>query len=80
MLWKRDPVLPNNRLTAQKRLDQLIRKFRRDPEFYEEYRKEMDKYVNNEYARRMLKSEAALSSPLTWYLPHHAVSKKSGKL
>jgi hypothetical protein len=83
LLWRNDPpALVDNRIVAEKRLEYLKRRFRRAPVFAEMYCKAMDVYFEKGYARVMQPEEAALSSPKTWYLPHHGVENvnKPGKV
>ena len=74
LLWRNDnPELPNNRLQAEKRLQQLKRRFQRSPEFAAQYKTVMNDYLDKSYAMKLSKVEAARTSSHTWYLPHHGV-------
>ena len=75
LLWKNEkPHLPDNRVQAERRLQQLNRRFQRDPEFAEQYKMVMDEYIRKGYARRLSFEEAAQKTDITWYLPHHGVT------
>ena len=73
-LWRNDnPELPNNRVQAEKRLQQLKRRFQRSPEFAAQYKTVMNDYIDKSYAVLLSEEEAARTSGHTWYLPHHGV-------
>ncbi|KAK3747005.1 hypothetical protein QZH41_011961, partial [Actinostola sp. cb2023] len=83
LLWKDDsPHLPDNRVIAEARLKSLKRKFQRDQEFEEKYRKVVQDYINRGYARKLSRDEAETKSAKTNYLPHHGVTNqnKPGKV
>ena len=83
MLWKSDtPWLPNNKQTAEARLQSLKRKFKRDENFHRKYREFMENLIEKGYARKMTEGEAMRRSQRTWYWPHHGVfhSQKHGKI
>ena len=83
MLWKEDnPQLPNNRVVAESRLQTLRRKFQRNPEFEAMYRKTIQEYVTQGFARKLNNEETARVTDKTWYLPHHGVCNpnKPGKV
>ena len=70
LLWKDDnPRLPDNRGVAETRLKSLRRKFQRDTDFEEKYRKVMEEYIERGYARKLSADEAKKRSPKTNYLP-----------
>ena len=74
LLWRNDnPELPNNRMQAEKRLQQLKRRFQRNPEFAAQYKTVMNDYIVKGYAVKLSEEEAARTSSHTWYLPHHGV-------
>ncbi len=51
LMWKEGEArLQNNRQVALKRLEGLEKRFARDPPYELDYRKAIDKYVNNGYA------------------------------
>ena len=77
LLWKEgEPRLQNNRQVALKRLEGLEKRFARDPQYELDYRKAMDKYVENGYAVKINEDDEVNGSD-QWYLPHHGVYKKS---
>ena len=83
MLWKSDtPWLPNNRQTAEVRLQFLKRKLKRDENIHRKYREFMESLIQKRYARKMTEEEALRRSQRTWYLPHHGVfhPQKQGKI
>ena len=82
LLWKGEPIMPNNRAMAVSRLHSTERKLKNDPELAEKYKKVIDYYVNRGHAKKMNHEEAKLRSLRTWYLPHHAMlnSNKPGKV
>ena len=83
MLWKSDtPWLPNNRQTAEVRLQFLKRKLKRDENIHRKYREFMESLIQKRYARNMTEEEALRRSQRTWYLPHHGVfhPQKQGKI
>lgn len=74
MLWKKDPpVLPNNRVQAERIVKQLLKRIQANPEFARKYKAVMDDYEAKGYARRLTKEEASTSSSITFYLTHHGV-------
>ena len=74
LLWRsEDPILPNNRSQAEMRLQQLKKRFLRDPTFASQYEAVMNDYIEKGYAVKLSEKEAASTSDHTWYLPHHGV-------
>ena len=74
LLWRNDnPELPNNRVQAEKRLQQLKRRFQRSPKFAAHYKTVMNDYIDKGYAVKLSEEEAARTSIHPWYLPHHGV-------
>ncbi|XP_068684275.1 uncharacterized protein [Montipora foliosa] len=75
LLWRNDDVeLPNNRKEAEKRLQSLKRKFRKDPSLEMKYRATMNDYIAESHAWKLTTEEASLTGSRTWYLPHFAVT------
>ena len=73
--WKSDQIsFPNNRIMALRRLNQLKKRFLKDPAFFERYREKIESYLSNGYAQQV--SLDAGISMKAWYLPHHAVQEK----
>ena len=60
-------------MQAEKRLQQLKRRFQRSPQFAAQYKTVMDDYIDKGYAVKLSEEEAARTSSHTWYLPHHGV-------
>ena len=82
-LWKADDtVLPDNRKQAEKRLESLKRRFRKEPSLEQKYRSVMEDYFKKGYARRLSPDEALASGPRIWYLPPFPVlnPNKPGKV
>ena len=82
-LWKETDIkLPNNKSLAERRLQQLFKRFLKQPELYKLYANKLKSYVEEGYARRLTFDEAAEVSQRTWYLPHHPVVSlnKPGKV
>ncbi len=86
LLWKEGEArLQNNRQVALKRLEGLEKRFARDPPYELDYRKAIDKYVNNGYAVKVNEDDDVWSDQWflphhgsdQWFLPHHGVYKKS---
>jgi len=74
MLWREENVwLPCNRAVAEKRLQSLERKLRKDTEQHKQYSDFMKNQFDRGFARRMTEQEASKFSSRSWYLPHHAV-------
>ena len=76
--WKQDDLkLPNNYYLAKHRLDSLVSSLTKKY-LLSRYDNEVQQLLENGYA------EPAPCTPDTpsrcWYLPHHAVPKKSGEL
>ncbi|XP_028416310.1 uncharacterized protein LOC114540230 [Dendronephthya gigantea] len=74
LLWKDDnTILPDNRKQAEKRLEGLKRRFKREPDLETKYRSVMEDYLDKGYARRLSPDEIRESGPRKWYLPHFPV-------
>ena len=74
-----EPLLPNNRILAEKRLSGLLKKMKKSKEFKDDYENFMKGMLTNGYAER------ATSTPKdgkVWYIPHHGVynPRKPGKI
>ena len=82
--WKCDtPYLPNNRSMAERRLQLLKRRLKRDPKLLESYKETMGDYLAKGHARRITTDEPVYSDHVpVWYLPHDPVvhSQKAGKV
>ena len=52
--WKSiPPELPDNRFIVQRRFSSLMRKFRKDPSYFEEYKEAIEKYIHAGHAERV---------------------------
>ncbi|XP_043241728.1 uncharacterized protein LOC122391661 [Amphibalanus amphitrite] len=71
------PVLPNNKLIAHRRLEQLRRRFQNQPNFAEEYTRQMTKLLEKGYAEDAPES-SHIRDGSVWFLPHHGI-EQSGK-
>ena len=74
--WKVDPeeALQNNRSMAESRLRMLKRKFSANPQLAEDYTKTVEAYIADGQAKLV---EHGDSGDPQWFLPHHAVFKRS---
>ena len=69
--WRtKEPSLKNNNTVALRRLNGLMEKFTKEPEYQKEYRKAVRKYLNDGYAEKITQKEE-LDHPNQWFLPHH---------
>ena len=75
--WKIDPeeALQNNRSMAESRLRMLKRRFETNKKLAEDYTKTVETYISDGHAA--LVEETELNTVHQWYLPHHAVFKRS---
>ena len=74
--WKPNkPNIENNRAVAIQRLNGLMRKFDKDPEYHKEYQAAVKKYIDDGYAQKITE-QTELDHPKQWFLPHHGVYKK----
>ncbi len=72
ILWQKgQPSLPNNRLLAESRFINLLRRFQADPEFEESYRKAMEKNFEEGYAVIVDEEDGRPE----YYLFHHGLRK-----
>ncbi|XP_045022777.1 uncharacterized protein LOC116935689 [Daphnia magna] len=69
-----EPAFENNRKLAQHRLQDLRQRFKKNPKLEEDYRKAINKYIDEGYAS--LVEDENLYSNDQFYLPHHGVYKK----
>ena len=77
--WKPNkPNLENNRAVVIQRLNGLMRKFDKDPEYHKEYQAAVKKYIDDGYAQKITE-QTELDHPKQWFLPHHGVYKKSAE-
>ena len=75
--WKINPeeALQNNRAMAEARLRMLKRKFDSNPKLKEDYTKTVEAYISDKQA--MLVEDEDADTTHQWFLPHHAVFKRS---
>ena len=82
MLWKKDVDLVESKPLAERRLNQICRKFQSNPDFFEMYAKNISSYLEKGYIRKLSDEEALCRTATTWYIPHHGVTNvnKPGKV
>ena len=68
--------LPFNRAQAEKRFVGVVKKFRADPAYHEEYRNFIEDLIKNGHAE---KAPDTAEPGKVWYLPHFAVRHKQKK-
>jgi hypothetical protein len=68
------PELPNNRSVAERRLSQLARRLRKNPDLHQKYKKGIDDLISKGFAEPV-PDDSVHNDPdgMTWYLPHHNV-------
>ena len=73
------PNMPDDRQMAEKRLQHLIRRMKKEPTFGERYAAGIKDYIDQGYAEEC---DGAGIPGQIWYIPHHAVfsAKKPDKL
>lgn len=73
-------MMPDSFNNAYSRQQLLLRKFRKNNDYADRYKKEISKLLDNGYARELTDNE--LSADHVWYLPHFGVQNpnKPGKL
>ena len=80
--WKSyPPNLQNNRAVAERRLELLKKRLRREPIVHQKYKEFMKDLLTKDYARKVTSQEPGPLGTL-WYLPHHPVfnPQKPGKV
>ncbi|XP_068675732.1 uncharacterized protein [Montipora foliosa] len=71
--WKTySPNLQNNRTIAERRLELLIKRLRKEPVVHKKYKEFMHDLLSKDYARKIESQEIGPLGAL-WYLPHHPV-------
>lgn len=68
------PQMPNKRCLAEQRATSLRRKFRRNPEFFDEYKAFMDSIISKGYARQVPAHQLKCDDNRVFYIPHHGVN------
>ena len=71
--------LPNNKFIAKCRLDSLTRRLEKT-DLTEVYDQNIQKMISSGYAERVPQNEITLNDGTVWYIPHHPVLKKAGKV
>lgn len=66
-------VVPNNRQLAKQRIHYLLRKFKKDTNFYEEYKKFLNDVISKGYAEPVPQEVLNQQDGKVWYIPHHGV-------
>ena len=78
--WKQGYAdLPNNKFMAQCRLNSLTKRLERTG-ITDIYDKTIQKMIDSGYAERVPENQLNLSDGSVWYIPHHPVLKKPGKV
>ena len=67
------PNLPDNRSVAEKRLQSLAHRFRKDPDLHAKYKGGIQELLDKGYAENVLEEGKGATPGQTWYLPHHNV-------
>ena len=69
------PVFPSNRALAEKRLNSLRVRLKKDSDLYTKYSKGIKDYVDKGYAEKIPADENVKEQEPSnmWYLPHHPV-------
>jgi hypothetical protein len=75
-------LLQNNRSIAVRRLDGLEKRFTKDPQLFEEYKRVIQNHFDRGYAESIDRTVVLDSTTPRWYLPHHPVinPRKPGKI
>ena len=72
--FRNDKVnLPNNKVVAQQRAQHLLKKFKRDPKFFNEYNEFMKDVVAKGFAEVIPKEQLEHKNGKAWFIPHHGV-------
>ncbi|XP_066932794.1 uncharacterized protein [Clytia hemisphaerica] len=73
---------PESKILAERRLNQICKKFQSNPDFFEMYAKNISSYLEKGYIRKLSDEEALCRTATTWYIPHHGVTRvnKPGKV
>ena len=80
--WKTyPPNLKTNRTVAERRLELLKKRLRREPIVHQKYTAFVDDLLSRDYAREVISQEVGPLG-IHWYLPHHPVfnPQKPGKI
>lgn len=73
--FKGSPNLPNNRVQAERRLNSLKVRLKKDPDLYTKYCNGIHDYLKKGYAEKIQEEDNVKDSDVSsvWYLPHHPV-------
>ena len=66
-----EPDLPDNKQLAERRLEYLGKRLKKDEALRIRYKQEIDKLVEKQFAEKIKDSTA--TKGITWYIPHHGV-------
>lgn len=66
-------VVPNNQQLAKQRIHYLLRKFKKDTNFYEEYKKFLNDVISKGYAEPVPQEVLNRQDGKVWYILHHGV-------
>ena len=83
LLWKdQHSTIPNDRILAVHRLNQLEKRLHHDPTLAASYEKTIGTDLGKGYVKKLTKEEVAAPVKQHWYLPHHPVlnPNKPGKV
>lgn len=70
---KENVSMPNNRQVAEQRAAHLLKKFRRNDTFFEEYKRFMNDVITKGYAEMVPNEQLERDDGKIWYIPHHGV-------
>lgn len=65
--------MPNNRCVAEQRVACLLRKFKKNPEFFEDYKGFMETIIGKGYAVQVPTHQLNRDDNRVFYIPHHGV-------
>ena len=77
-----EPVLPNNRVQAECRLQHLRRRFQKDRKYQQDYTAFMQNIIDSGFAEPVPNDEIQAAEGRVWFIPHHGVyhPKKPDKI
>ncbi|XP_071088902.1 uncharacterized protein [Haliotis cracherodii] len=65
--------LPNNKVQAEQRAISLKKKFKKNENFYEDYKVFMKDLLDKDYAQKVPENKKDRKDGKVWYIPHHGV-------
>ncbi|XP_071095484.1 uncharacterized protein [Haliotis cracherodii] len=65
--------LPNNKGQAEQRAISLKKKFKKNENFYEDYKVFMKDLLDKDYAQKVPENKKDRKDGNVWYIPHHGV-------